>query len=421
MTRSRLFQLVIGFVLIAALMAGCQKPGDATQGSAPQTPAADAPAPAPNAPGPNSGAAEPAPAPSGPENGAGSAQKPPSAVKMDAVTAVRLADPLSGWIGGNGWIARTEDGGKTWSPQYSGSGTVRQLFALNGQEAWATIAADGASESDKAGDRRLLATKDGGNTWTAAGTVPNGGFLHFVSPSEAFSANAKTTDGGRTWTQLPVPDQTVGDAYFHDAKNGWAVTQQKDTISVKRTTDGGESWQTVMSKKTVAMLTGTVIRSAGADDAWVLLVGESGMTQTSYSLFHTQDGGKTWQTVLANSTAGGGPAPGFPIDHSEGPKNGGSKPGALYVVSPNVAFMGGQCMACDKPNTIGLTTDGGKTWVNREPAYAGYGEQRLAFADAKHGWWILTDNAEPAVMYTTADGGVSWTKVHTFEKPKPSS
>lgn len=80
---------------------------------------------------------------------------------------------------------------------------------------------------------------------------------------------------------------------------------------VKRTVDGGVAWRTVMSRETVSPLSVTVIRSAGQDDAWVELIGDSGMSQTSYSLFHTTDGGDNWITVLANSTADGGPAPAF--------------------------------------------------------------------------------------------------------------
>lgn len=428
MKRSHILPFLIMVLALVALLAGClgqeklptQTAG--TENTAPSSeteagtkPEAGADSQSPPATEPSTA---PSPADTPPPVAEGSpSAKPPSAVRMDRITAVRLADPQSGWLGGEGWIARTDDGGKTWTRQYSGEGTVDQLFALNGQEAWAVVDDD----SGKSSLRRLMATKDGGKTWAKAGTVPNEAFLHFVSPNEAYSANAKTTDGGKTWTSLPVPGALVGDAYFHDQHNGWAVTQDKDMLYVKRTTDGGASWQTVMSRKTVAQLTGTVIRSAGADDAWVEWIGESGMTQTSYALFHTSDGGKTWQTVIANSTAGGGPAPGFPIDHSDGPSNAGSRPGALYVVDTNVAYMGGQCMACDNPNTIGWTTDGGKTWVNGEAAFAGYGEQLLAIADATHGWWIVTDNVEPAVLYTTSDGGRSWLKAHTFEKPKPAS
>jgi photosystem II stability/assembly factor-like uncharacterized protein len=322
------------------------------------------------------------------------------------VTAVRLADPQSGWIGGEGWIARTDDGGGKWQMQYIGKGTVHQLFALNNQQAWASF-----TESSN-----LLSTTDGGTHWATAGRIPNKGFLHFVSANEAFSANARTTDGGKSWSTLPVPANTVGDVYFHDKNRGWAVTQFANTLEVKRTLDGGQTWQIVMTRKLDSSINGALIRSTGTDDAWIECIGDSGMTQTSYSLFHTKDGGKQWQTVIANSTAGGGPAPGFPMDYNKGPKNTGSKPGPLYVVNPNVAYMVGQCPACDKPNTIGWTTDGGKSWVNGLQALTGYGETVLAIADTKNGWWITTDNTEPSVMYTTSDGGKTWTKKHTFDR-----
>lgn len=330
-----------------------------------------------------------------------------SAVPMKGVTAIRLADAKKGWSGGKGWIAHTDDGGVKWKVQYTGSGEIGQLFALNDQDAWA---------SEK-GTGKLLSTHDGGAHWASVGTVPNQAFFHFVSKQEAFSGNTRTVDGGVQWVKLPVPADIQGDAYFHDSKNGWAVRQVKDTIEVLRTQDGGQNWKTVMSRKSPATLTSNVIRSAGVDDAWIELIGESGMSQTSYSLFHTKDGGKTWQTVLANSTAGGGPAPGFPVGDTSGPKNTGSKPGPLYVVNTDVAFMGGSCPACDKPNSVGWTTDGGKTWVNGKESFTGYGELLLGMADAKQGWLITNDNEQPSVMYTTNSGGVNWNKVHTFDAP----
>jgi len=327
---------------------------------------------------------------------------------MTTVTAVRLADAKSGWLGGKGWIARTDDGGATWKPQMTVTGDVQQLFALNGQEAWAEVG----------DERKLLSTTDGGKHWSDAGKVPNGAFLHFVAKQEAYSGNAKTLDGGKTWTTLPVPEGITGDAYFHDKANGWAVRQVKDKIEVQRTQNGGKSWQTVMSRATVAPLTGTVIRSAGANDAWVELIGDSGMTQTSYSLFHTTDGGKTWLPVLNNTTAGGGPAPGYAANDTTGAKNTGAKPGPLDVVSPEIAFMGGQCPSCDKSNSVGSTKDGGKTWVNGKESFTGYGTLLLAMADGNQGWLITNDNSQPSVMYTTSNGGANWKKVHTFSTPK---
>ncbi|MEK8128024.1 hypothetical protein WMW72_08935 [Paenibacillus filicis] len=395
------------------LMAGCSSPA---AGNSDKPPASSQPADSASG-GQNQPQNQPQTQPSQTQTPAPpqseSAQKP-EAVHMGKVTAVRLADPQKGWTGGNGWIARTDDGGKHWTAQYQGAGLVNQLFALNDREAWATL----ADKAESKGPFRLIRTEDGGHSWKDAGSVPNAGFLHFVSKTEAYSANAKTTDGGKTWTKLAVPEQLVGDAYFRDGGIGWAVTQSKNEIQVQHTADGGQSWQPVLKRSTAVPATGAQIRSAGKDDAWVELIGDSGMSQTSYSLLHTSDGGKAWLTVIANSTAGAGPAPGIPADQAKGKTNNGSKPGPLYVVSPSVAFMGGDCPACDKPNTLGWTKDGGKTWVNGKEELTGYGPALLAMADAEHGWWLTTDNEQPSVMYTTSDGGKSWTKAYTFDKPE---
>ncbi|WP_029516092.1 hypothetical protein, partial [Paenibacillus polymyxa] len=140
-------------------------------------------------------------------------------VRMDNITALRLIDGQSGWIGGNGWIARTDASasgsvGSTWNVQYQGQGTVQQIFALNGQQGWAVMADSGS----------LLATRDGGKRWEVVGTVPEQGqtgFLHFVSSKEGFSGNQFTKDGGQSWSSLPVPGHMVGQPYYHDRQNGW--------------------------------------------------------------------------------------------------------------------------------------------------------------------------------------------------------
>lgn len=329
------------------------------------------------------------------------------------ITTVRLADPTTGWVGGKGWIAKTTDGGHSWQTQFKDPNqeTVHQLFALNHQQVWATLET-GTSPSS---NLNLIQSLDGGQTWSTIGVVPTNSFLHFNTPNLGFSGNAETTNGGQSWMTLPIPTNTVGNAYFHDQKNGWAVTHgTNNLLHVMRTTDGGQSWQTVMSRKTISTLTNAVIRSAGSNDAWIEMIGESGMSQTSYSLFHTTDGGKHWITVLNNSTAGAGPAPGFPMNNLASPHNNGVSPGALYVANTKVAFMGGQCEPCNNQNTIGWTKDGGKTWVNGSVSFKGSGPQYLAIANANNGWWITTEMNQPSVMYTTSDGGITWTKVHTF-------
>lgn len=327
----------------------------------------------------------------------------PSNINMSMVTAVRLADSQTGWAGGNGWVAKTTNGGKSWAIVYKGSGTVKQIFALNHSDVWVALNQGGNVS-------KILHSNDGGQHWVSVGTAPNNAFLHFNSATTALSGNYLSQDGGKTWRQLPIPDNAVGDAYFNNENNGWVVTESNNEFSVNRTTDGGKSWKTVMTKS--SPLNGAQIRSAGSNDAWVELVGSSGMSQTSYSVFHTSDGGKSWKTVIAKSTAGGGPAPGVTENNISTPQ--GSKPGPLYVVNSQVAFIGGSCPACDHQNSIGWTKDAGTTWVNSSVMLDGYGDALLAFANANDGWWITTDNQNSSKMYTTTDSGVHWKEVYDF-------
>ncbi|WP_127534018.1 hypothetical protein [Paenibacillus kobensis] len=337
-----------------------------------------------------------------------------SHVGIHQVSALRLADANTGWIAGDGQIARTDDGGAHWKTQYSGSAAVLQLFALNSKLVWATLD-NGTGKS-----ARLIRSTDGGSHWQTVGTVPNRSFLHFTNNKTAYSGSAVTTDGGATWSKLPTPPSLIGDVYYHDAANGWAVQSGKGKFMFLHTADEGKHWSTVMTRAAEAMPLDSLIRSTGKNDAWIELIGGSGMTQTSYSLFHTSDGGKSWLPAIVKNGAGSGPAPGFTMnDTGKYPSGTGSSPGALYVVNPQTAFMGGQCMACDHPNTLTETTNGGKSWSVRKGEFDGYGPQFLSASDASHVWLVTTENEKPSVLYTSADGGRSWHTTYTFNKPKP--
>lgn len=335
-----------------------------------------------------------------------------SASTITNVTALRLADAKTGWIGGNGQIAFTKDGGATWKAQYRGSVEIHQIFALSASKVWAVLG------SETSASWKLIRSTDGGAHWKDAGTVPSGSFLHFTSDKVGFVGSYMTKDGGATWRELAEPNNIVGEAYFHDVANGWAVQNGNGKYNFLHTSDGGATWKTVMSRKSEVEPTGSVIRSAGKNDAWIELIGDSGMTQTSYALFHTTDGGKSWLPAVVHNTAGAGPAPGFSYDDKGYFGGTGSSPGQLYVVNSSTAYMGGRCMACDNANTIMETTDGGKSWTVRAGQFAGYGELLIAAADAKHAWMITNDYSSSSVLYTTTDGGKKFSAIHKYAKPK---
>ncbi|MFS0726952.1 WD40/YVTN/BNR-like repeat-containing protein [Paenibacillus sp. 1P07SE] len=400
--RQTICSVMLLLLLTAVVTAGCMNSGAESGISSAAEGSASPPSPV------SSGSGNPPPPPDKGEETVGTT--PVSSSFSGTVTALRLIDEQSAWIGGEGWIARTDDGGASWSTQMEHGFTVDQLFALNGKLAWASL---------RNGDNqplKLMHTADGGKSWVETGTVPQAGFFHFVSAKEGFSGNARTTNGGRTWSTIPVPGPIAGSPYFHDRDHGWAVmAQEEGSFDIIRTTDSGHSWHVVMSRDSDAPVNDALIRSAGKDDAWVQLVGDSGMSQTSYSLFHLGTDGK-WLPVLAHDGAGSGPAPGYAIQEETGlPRGSGTSPGALYVVDPETAFMGGQCMACDDANTLGKTTDGGMTWTELDASWPGHGTQLLGALDDQHVWLITTDHSEPSALFVSVDGGRNWEQTYTFE------
>jgi hypothetical protein len=78
---------------------------------------------------------------------------------IGGMDAVAFADGLHGWAAGDGILA-TADGGRTWTRQYSGHPGIVALDALDAADVWAV------------GKGSLLRTTDGGHTWTDLGERP---------------------------------------------------------------------------------------------------------------------------------------------------------------------------------------------------------------------------------------------------------
>lgn len=216
------FGFILLLLIVVGLVAGCQ-PSDGGDG-------AQAPVPeqSPNAPNRANPEGE---SPANSNHAAGEADdagdhsadaeqnhtndQQASALQPDVdladVTAVRLVNHKTGWIGGEGWIAYSDNGGTEWEVQAQLKGTVRQIFALNGKQAWTVME-----------NNDLYRTTNGGQTWDRIGSTPNGDFLHFISPESGFSGQAITEDGGKTWSEKDIPDTTLGEDYFHEYSTGYA-------------------------------------------------------------------------------------------------------------------------------------------------------------------------------------------------------
>jgi photosystem II stability/assembly factor-like uncharacterized protein len=102
--------------------------------------------------------------------------------------------------------------------------------------------------------RAFYVTKDGGNTWTLASTLPRGSAFEFVDASTGWAwADKKlyfTSDGATSWSVLPVAfsaREDVTQIEFIDPRNGWIITvDSKSVVRLYRTSDGGGTWSVVI-------------------------------------------------------------------------------------------------------------------------------------------------------------------------------
>jgi photosystem II stability/assembly factor-like uncharacterized protein len=182
----------------------------------------------------------------------------PGPSQIDTPSSIVFRSELLGLAGGYGPIgqskvARTTDGGATWtlhalSSNYRGY-PVQIAFPSDEIAFTATHGGQGING--------VFRSTDGGQTWAARDQGVSGARLQcifFVDPSTGFvgggefgvAALSKTTDSGATWTQVPTAglfQDPIMDMYWSDANTG--VAGGFDGIC--RTTNGGQTWSQVLS------------------------------------------------------------------------------------------------------------------------------------------------------------------------------
>ena len=133
-----------------------------------------------------------------------------------------------------GGVLRTSDGGESWQHQKSVNAGTTNIFFLDENHGWITGWRDkgqGLQFAKFLSDGIVARTIDGGQTWTKkeSGT---GKFLwdvRFVTLNEGWAVGSfglilYSNDGGETWEPQPSGTQaTLRGADFTDQNTGWAV------------------------------------------------------------------------------------------------------------------------------------------------------------------------------------------------------
>jgi photosystem II stability/assembly factor-like uncharacterized protein len=164
---------------------------------------------------------------------------PPSTLAR-SLLSVSFVDSDTGWVvGGSGGvpiIARSTNGGVNWVEQAAPSGTsiLWDVDFVDAEQGWAV-----------GNGRTIIATDDGGETWTTqltgSGTLEA---VEFLDPLHGWAVGVngalRTIDGGATWTEVTVGvDPSLLDVEFLDAARGWIVGSAGTILA---TVDGGASW-----------------------------------------------------------------------------------------------------------------------------------------------------------------------------------
>ncbi|HLT04899.1 MAG TPA: YCF48-related protein [Pseudomonas sp.] len=207
------------------------------------------------------------------------------------LTAVTFVDPQHGWaVGHDALILATQDGGATWTRQYEDRERESPLLDVwfRDRQYGLAVGAYGA----------LLETRNGGRTWNdVSARLDNEDELHLngiaaVKPSGLVivgetGALFRSADGGQSWERLESP--------YDGTLFGALGTARNDTLliyglrgNLYRSADFGESWREVTLRTGNGELAFGLNGGTLQADGTLVLVGHGG------SFLYSQDDGRSF-------------------------------------------------------------------------------------------------------------------------------
>jgi photosystem II stability/assembly factor-like uncharacterized protein len=267
-------------------------------------------------------------------------------------------------------------------------------------------------------NQMILHTNDGGHTWLdmtphlapmnefAAGTFVDKWIAWIAIPQ--VNANlvtvVRTKDGGFHWqiSTIQVPSPTALDMPHFVGNLGWMeiITNGgpgagSESADIWHTTDGGATWQRIASTDlTASGLTREGFKSgisfSSTSTGWATTSSDTGRPQNP-GLYVTHDGGTTWQ----NQPLGDPPGQAAPQQIGTTPPVFFGSTGLMpvHITLPSI----------EQELVIYTTGDGGQTWTPTTPAQVDF--NNVYVIDPQNIWASDTQTGD---FFVTSDGGQSW-------------
>jgi photosystem II stability/assembly factor-like uncharacterized protein len=227
----------------------------------------------------------------------------------------------------------------------------------------------------------------------------------------------RTNDGGITWYDVTPEDLTETGAtvetFILDKDHVWVQKPDFNNFPnnglLYHTADGGLSWAISSTP-----FSGGDLSFIDENHGWMLADLGVGAGSNAVAVFQTGDGGATWIQTYTNDPNNPESADSLPL--------GGIK-ADLVPLNMQTAWVGGVVYA---PGTVYLyrTEDGGRSWspvtlelpAGVENSELSIENDQMRLVSAEDGFLVLriSDESIQTAVYTTNDGGDTWTLTPTL-------
>ena len=247
-----------------------------------------------------------------------------------------------------------------------------------------------------------IAVDSAGEAWIAGSTASaDFPLMHPLQSTVGARPIWKTTNGGGTWTPVDNLPFALPQMLAVDPTTPTTLYEATADLGVFTSTDGGATWTHANSG-----IASTNVQAVAVDPVHPLTV----YAATATTVYKSTDGASTWSAI----DSPGAPATQISVDAQN--------TNIVYTASTNTFY--GYATYFRK------STDGGATWANVTfPASTGVSS--LALDPRVSGHLVAAsnmtlfccgpnENSVPAYLYSSLDGGATWTQIQQVGAPVPS-